>query len=57
LRYADTIGASNIVSALDRFAAEHPRLAPSEELRRRASERIPFLEPFLERPTATAGRV
>lgn len=50
LRYADTVGVSDIVLTLDQFAAEQPRLAPSEALRRRAGERRDFLEPFLDWP-------
>jgi len=48
LRYADTIGVVNIVTALDRFAADHPRLAPCDELRRRVSEGVNFMKPIEE---------
>jgi len=54
LQYADSVGASNIVLALDQFAAENPRMSPCDELRRRAGEGIAFMEPFLERPTPAA---
>ena len=37
LRYADTVGIPKIVETLDRLSAEHPRLAPCEALRRKAS--------------------
>lgn len=54
LRYADSVGVSNIVLTLDQLAADFPRFTPSEELRRRAGEGIDFLEPFLERPAPAA---
>jgi 3-hydroxyacyl-CoA dehydrogenase/enoyl-CoA hydratase/3-hydroxybutyryl-CoA epimerase len=44
LRYADSVGINKIIDTLDRLAPDHPRLAPSEALRRRAAERRPFLE-------------
>lgn len=37
LRYADSIGVASVVETLESFAAQHPRLAPSEALRSRAS--------------------
>jgi 3-hydroxyacyl-CoA dehydrogenase/enoyl-CoA hydratase/3-hydroxybutyryl-CoA epimerase len=37
LRYADSVGLSTIVATLDRLAAEHPRLASSDALRRIAA--------------------
>jgi 3-hydroxyacyl-CoA dehydrogenase len=46
LRYADSIGLARVVDTLDRFAAEHPRLASSDPLRRRAAANQPFLEPI-----------
>ncbi len=38
LRYAESIGYDRVVSALDRWAADHPRLAPSDALRKMARE-------------------
>lgn len=37
LRYADAVGIPKIVETLDRLACQHPRLAPSEALRRKAT--------------------
>jgi 3-hydroxyacyl-CoA dehydrogenase/enoyl-CoA hydratase/3-hydroxybutyryl-CoA epimerase len=37
LRYADSIGVSYVVETLERLAAQHPRLAPSEALRKLAA--------------------
>jgi 3-hydroxyacyl-CoA dehydrogenase len=36
LRYAESIGYDRVVSTLERWATDHPRLAPSEALRRMA---------------------
>jgi 3-hydroxyacyl-CoA dehydrogenase/enoyl-CoA hydratase/3-hydroxybutyryl-CoA epimerase len=55
LRYADHVGLGRIVQALDRLAAEHPRLAPCEALRQRAAEGRSFLEPIPDQvPAAVA---
>lgn len=37
LRYADSIGVGHVVETLESFAAQHPRLAPSDALRSRAA--------------------
>jgi 3-hydroxyacyl-CoA dehydrogenase/enoyl-CoA hydratase/3-hydroxybutyryl-CoA epimerase len=37
LRYADSIGVSYVVETLERLAAQHPRLAPSDALRQRGA--------------------
>ena len=37
LRYADSVGINNIVQKLDRLAADRPRFAPCERLRRMAA--------------------
>ncbi|MFO0946535.1 MAG: 3-hydroxyacyl-CoA dehydrogenase NAD-binding domain-containing protein [Planctomycetota bacterium] len=42
LRYADKVGVDYVVQTLERFAEKHPRLAPCDALRRRASEGIAF---------------
>jgi 3-hydroxyacyl-CoA dehydrogenase/enoyl-CoA hydratase/3-hydroxybutyryl-CoA epimerase len=54
LRYGDSVGLNKIVETLDQLAREHPRLAPSEALRRRAAERRPFLELSHELRSAVA---
>ena len=59
MRYADTVGIANIVTALDLFAAEQPRLAPCDELRCRAREGVDFMKPIeeqLEQITLFRGR-
>lgn len=38
LRYADSVGLERIVERLDQFAAQHPRLAPSDALRHFAEQ-------------------
>ncbi len=45
LRYADSIGLDKVVEALNRFAVEHPRLEPSEALRRLTTNGLGFTEP------------
>jgi 3-hydroxyacyl-CoA dehydrogenase/enoyl-CoA hydratase/3-hydroxybutyryl-CoA epimerase len=55
LRYADTVGIANIVIKLDQFAANHPRLAPCEALRRRAGEGGSFMKPIEEQLAAAVS--
>jgi len=55
LRYADHVGLAHIVEALDRFAGSHPRLAPCEALRRRATANQTFLEPVRNTPAAAVA--
>ena len=55
LRYADSVGLERIVSALDRLAGNHPRLAPCEALRRRAAEKRTFLEAIPELPSTAVA--
>ncbi|MEX0704665.1 MAG: 3-hydroxyacyl-CoA dehydrogenase NAD-binding domain-containing protein [Planctomycetales bacterium] len=55
MRYADAVGLKNVVADLERFARIHPRLEPSEALRRRAHENARFCVPVREnRKTAVA---
>ncbi len=55
LRYAEHVGLARIVATLEQLAVQHPRLAPSDALRRRAAEGRSFLEPIPSRtPVAVA---
>lgn len=55
MRYADSVGLKNIVADLERFARLHPRLEPSDALRRRANDNARFCLPIREnRRTAVA---
>ncbi len=55
LRYADSIGLNTVVDVLDRFAPQHPRLAPCDELRRRAAARVGFCQAIAEPPSAAVA--
>ena len=55
LRYADSIGLDTIVATLDRLAPHHPRLAPCDELRRRAAGRVGFCQAISEAPSAAVA--
>jgi 3-hydroxyacyl-CoA dehydrogenase/enoyl-CoA hydratase/3-hydroxybutyryl-CoA epimerase len=50
LRYADTIGVGKIVETLSRLAEIHPRLVPSEALRRMAEEGRVFFRHLMAAP-------
>jgi 3-hydroxyacyl-CoA dehydrogenase / enoyl-CoA hydratase / 3-hydroxybutyryl-CoA epimerase len=54
LRYADSVGLDRIVATLERLTPEHPRLAPSEALRRLAAEGTGFHESFQKRLSSVA---
>jgi 3-hydroxyacyl-CoA dehydrogenase/enoyl-CoA hydratase/3-hydroxybutyryl-CoA epimerase len=45
LRYADSLGIANVVSALERFAATEPRFAPCALLKQMAIDDTMFYPP------------
>jgi 3-hydroxyacyl-CoA dehydrogenase len=48
MRYADSIGFENVVSSLEKYAAQHSRLTPSDALRNLAAQGPGITDPFRE---------